>query len=81
MNRIVHLTNHRGSLLTPREQITQPEPDSVVLTQGLHGTAWQRYASDGLWHSTNNRVATWDALLNNRNVVLVYDALTREAVS
>lgn len=56
----------------------EPEPASVVLTQGEFGTAWQRHFNDGLWHSRGRPPRTWDSLIRCRNVVLVYDAPVRE---
>jgi hypothetical protein len=59
----------------------EPLPDSVVLTNGIHGTAWQRHASDGLWHSTlGGRPKSWESLLRSRNLVLIYDAPVRSAL-
>lgn len=40
----------------------EPVEGSVVMTQGATGTAWQRHFSDGLWHSTTGRTATWQDL-------------------
>lgn len=57
----------------------EPECGSVVLTEGDHGTAWQRYYSDGLWHRMGGgRARTWEWLLDQRRVRLVYDAPARE---
>jgi hypothetical protein len=57
----------------------EPEPGSVVLSNGEHGTAWQRYFSDGRWHRVGGgRACTWAEMLTKRNLVLVYDAPFRE---
>lgn len=42
---------------------SEPGPGSVVLTDGLQGTAWQRLHGDGLWHSSTGRTATWADLV------------------
>ncbi len=34
----------------------EPNPGSVVLTEGEFGTAWQRYFNDGLWHTATATV-------------------------
>ena len=53
----------------------QPNPGSIVLTNGEFGTAWQRYFNDGLWHRVGGgKGRTWEWLLTQRNLVLVYDA-------
>lgn len=36
---------------------------AVVLAEGPVGTAWQRMASTGIWHSTTGRRATWGELV------------------
>lgn len=57
----------------------EPQPGSVVLTNGEWGTAFQRYFNDGLWHRVGGgRGRTWEWMLTQRNVVLVYDAPTRK---
>jgi hypothetical protein len=45
----------------------QPEPPrgSVVLTEGPTGTAWQRFNSDGRWHSTTGKSTPWDRLIRS----------------
>jgi hypothetical protein len=69
------LTDTRGRALVGAHIETEPEPASVVLTSGETGTAWQRWFSDGLWHSTRSGGGkTWEWMLAQRNVVLVYDA-------
>lgn len=71
------ITDERGVLLT--RDGTQPLPGSVVLTEGEHGTAWQLFFSDGLWHSTRGgRPKTWAEMTQKRNLVLVYEAPPRE---
>lgn len=75
----VPMTNDRGSLMVEPEATTEPEPGSILLTEGSHGTAWQRHFTDGKWHSTRGGAAkTWADLIQKRNVVLVYDAAVRE---
>lgn len=75
------LTNVHGKPL-PGIDTTEPEPGSVLLVQGEHGTAWQRWFKDGLWHSVRGgRGRTWDEMLRQRHVVLVHEATVRsEAV-
>lgn len=52
------------SLLGGDPATEQPPKGSVVMAQGRTGTAWQRFMSDGKWHSTSNgRIATWDELV------------------
>jgi hypothetical protein len=42
----------------------QPPFGSVVLLHGTSGTAWQRFHSDGLWHSTQGgQPLGWKRLL------------------
>lgn len=41
----------------------EPPPASVVLASGPTGTAWQRFASDGWWHSTTGKRASWERLM------------------
>lgn len=57
---------------------SEPNRDSVVLSDGPHGMAWQRYG-DGLWYPIRSRKGrTWDEMLRScRNLVLVYDAPPR----
>lgn len=77
-NRLIPLTDTRGSLLLAGKAYAEPEPDSLVLINGQHGTAWQRHAADGLWHSTRGgKAKAWAEILASRNVVLVYDAPVR----
>lgn len=78
-DRIIPLTDDKGRLLVPAYETDEPLASSVVLTEGLHGTAWQRFFSDGKWHPTRGgRSKTWPELLAKRNVVLIYDAAPRE---
>lgn len=77
-SRVIPLTDARGAPLVPEEDLNEPAPGSIVLTSGLTGTAWHRWASDGKWHSTTGVVARWAALITrHRNVVLVYEAEER----
>lgn len=46
-------------------EANEPPPSSVVMTEGAHGTAWQRFRSDGRWHSTAGKSTTWERLLRN----------------
>lgn len=73
------LTDDRGSLTPWGEEIIEPLPGSIVLTNGMHGTAYQRLFSDGLWHSAHSRIGfTWKDMLGERNLLLAYDAPARE---
>lgn len=57
----------------------EPEPCSIILTEGDHGTAWQRYAKDGLWHRMGGgRPRDWAWIIKQRRVRLVYDAPPRQ---
>jgi len=81
-SRVVPLTDAKARLLIPEDEAYEPEPGSVVLTDGLHGTAWQRYFSDGLWYSTTgDHEWTWQQMTRQRNLVLVYEAEPRAARS
>lgn len=42
----------------------EPPACSIVLAEGPVGTAWQRFRSDGSWHSVTTRRATWEALVS-----------------
>lgn len=75
--RLIPMTDHRGTVLVVPDDLVEPEPGSIVLTNGVHGTAWQRHFTTGKWHSTTGRASTWSELLAQRNVVLVYDAPVR----
>lgn len=78
-HRLIPVTDTRGKFLLGMDEMpTEPEPDSILMTNGVHGTAWQRHASDGLWHSTlGGRPKPWLEIIKSRNVVLVYDAPAR----
>lgn len=39
--------------------LTEPPTGSVLLADGLTGTAWQRFFSDGLWHSVTGKSEPW----------------------
>lgn len=74
----VPLTDDKGAPMVPPEGLAEPLPGSILLTQGSHGTAWQRYFSDELWHRVGGgRARSWDEMLAERNLVLVYDADVR----
>lgn len=72
------LTDGRGQV-PPGTDVTEPEIDSVVLTRGEHGLAWQRFARDGKWHRAgSNEVREWDDLLTERDLILIYEAEPRQ---
>lgn len=78
----IPLTDHAGKLLVESEDMEEPAKGSIILTNGMHGTAWQRLFADGLWHSTvpgaNALGRTWISLVaGSRSVILVYDAPVR----
>lgn len=76
---ILPFTDDRGKRLLPDDE-PEPLPGSVMLTEGMHGTAWQRFFSDGRWHPTRGGGSkSWTELQTKRNLVLVYDAPEREA--
>lgn len=79
-NSMIPLTGGHGQPLHEPDQMYEPEVDSVVLSRGEHGLAWQRLIRDGLWHAvgSNHRVRTWDEMLGDRDVVLIYEAKPRE---
>lgn len=64
----------------PLTEIDQPEPGSVVMIDGPHGVAWQRFFSDGKWHSTTGATRSFRSIMRQRNVLLVYSAPLRERV-
>ncbi len=45
-----------------RENAEEPPYSSVVMSEGITGTIYQRFQSDGLWHSPSGRVKTWESL-------------------
>lgn len=59
MSPIDRLTDKSEVLTYHASTVTEPAHGSIVMTQGLYGTAWQRHASDGLWHSSTGLVRTW----------------------
>lgn len=71
---MIQITDDRGRHTA--FALAEPELDSIALTEGRHGTAWQRL-SDGSWRSTTGATATWDHILSRRNVFLVYSAEPR----
>ena len=75
---MIELTNSIGSLNAAAD-VSEPEPGSIILTEGVTGTAWQRFFVDGRWHPTRGGGSkTWIELLCRRNVWLVYRADPRE---
>ena len=76
---LIPVTNDQGELMLNADDSVEPLPGSIVMTEGFHGSAWQRHFNDGLWHrcgSTQRK--DWAYLLTKRNVVLVYDAAERK---
>lgn len=77
----IEITDTKGALTTEGKIIAEEEPlpSSVVLTQGEHGTAWQRWHGvETLWHRMGGgKARTWAEMLAERNLVLVYDAEER----
>lgn len=41
----------------------EPPRGAIVLADGPSGTAWQRFHSDGAWHSTTGKRAPWRLLM------------------
>lgn len=76
MKYIIEVTDEAGNLMLDEDQSHEPHPASVVLVNGPTGTAWQRYFSDGLWHSVRGgRGRTWTEMLERqRNMILIFDA-------
>lgn len=78
--RLIPITDDVGRVLVPGEEF-EPLPGSIILTQGAWGTAHQKFFSDGLWYPASPRGGggrTWESMLTERNLVLVYDAAERE---
>lgn len=76
MSRTLPLTDDQGKMIW--NDVAEPHPGSVVLTNGIHGTAYQRLFKDGLWHSAVSPVGfTWEDMLGERNLMLAYDAPER----
>lgn len=74
-NRLIPLTDGRGKKMLPDDELFEPNVDSIILTRGVHGQAWQRWATDGRWHTAGSRVpCDWATLLEDRDVLLVYEA-------
>ena len=81
-NRVIPMTGTRGEPLLPDDQMHEPNHGSVVLVQGLFGTAFQRLFTDGLWHATTAAGAggpgrDWTWMRTQRRLVLVYEAEER----
>lgn len=76
--KLIAVTDDAGRLLLDEDQRQEPNPGSVVLVHGEFGTAWQRYFKDDKWHSVRGgRARTWDEMLEQRNMVIAYDAPER----
>lgn len=76
---MMQLTNSWGKPLLEEDEYFEPLPGSILMTEGIHGTAWQRMFSDGKWYSTRGGTPRpWKWLIKKRNVVLVYDAPVRK---
>lgn len=74
---IIPITDSIGKPVLHNDE-AEPNPGSVVLTEGEFGTAWQRYFSDGKWHRVGGAATrTWEQLCATRNLVLVYEAEVR----
>lgn len=74
INKTYPLTTSAGYTLDHQE----PTMGSVVLVGGEYGTAFQRHFSDGKWHRTGGgRPKSWAFMLNQRNLVLVYEPAER----
>lgn len=68
---VLPITDDRSRLLIPG--LSEPETGSVVVTHGLHGTAWQLYR-DGRWRPTRGRGSKiWDQILGTDRVYLVFE--------
>ena len=77
----IKMTDQYGNLSMSSEDAWEPEPGSVVLTEGAFGTAWQRWFSDGLWRRVGggpNQKKGWAWLTTRPNLILVYDAPVRK---
>lgn len=78
VRRMIHITDNRGNLLLPEAESVEPNEGSIVLTEGIFGTAWQRFFSDGRWHPTRGGGSrTWEQMLIRPRLVLVYEAEVR----
>ena len=74
---LLRLTGDRGEKFP--EIDPEPEPGSIVLTEGAFGTAWQRHYETGLWHAAGRvKGKPWAYLTERRNLFLAYDAPRRE---
>lgn len=73
-SRLIYLTDGKGRSLLPEDDMEQPLPGSILMTNGRWGTAWQRRFSDGRWMSISGQTLDWDVLITKTDVVLVYDA-------
>lgn len=79
MTEPIKLTDHRGERRLFEDEYYEPEPGSILLTEGIYGTAWQRMFKDGKWYATRGGTPrSWNQLLRKRNVLLVHDAPKRK---
>ena len=75
---VVQITNTFGEVTLEDDELYEPPAGSVLLTKGLSGTAWQRHASDGLWHATtHDNPRAWAYFLRQRNVYLIHETGSR----
>lgn len=80
MRHLIFVTDDKGEVLLDDDSRYEPEVGSVVLTHGTSGTAWQRWVSDGKWHSClrPTQPKDWAWMMRQRNLVLVYETPSRE---
>ncbi len=72
------ITDTHGNVITIPGRGKEPEPGSIVLTQGQFGTAWQRSFDDGMWHRVGGgRPRDWAWMLQQNRVFLSYNAPKR----
>lgn len=80
---LLPITNSHRSIVLEQdceEGLTEPNPGSVVLIHGRHGTGWQRSFEDPhMWRSMDGgRARPWSWIVRQRAVYLAYGATTRE---
>lgn len=79
ISRVIPITDYRGRPMLPEDQRFEPLPGSVIMTEGLHGTAWQRFFRDGMWYAMGRaKPQAWEELILKRNVYLIYEARQRD---